>query len=267
MSDRNENSPVVIVSFGGGVNSAALLVGMQERGMKCDAILFADTGGEKPHTYQFVEIMEKWLVKHGFPSITRVRASQRTYKDLEDNCLKQNMLPSLAYGFKSCSHKYKKQPQEVWANNWQPAKDVWAAGDKVTKYLGIDIGEERRAKIPEDDKYRYEYPLLRWEWAREDCLEALERGGLPNPGKSACFFCPGSKKHEIRQLQNQYPELAQRAIEMERNAELTSVKGLGRSFSWESYLKADAAQGRLFPEVLDTGCLCYDGEEDPPDEE
>ena len=253
---------MIIVSFGGGVNSAALLVGMQERGMTCDAILFADTGGEKPHTYKFVDLMDKWLVEHDFPSITRVRASQKTYENLEDNCLKQNMLPSLAYGFKSCSHKYKKQPQEIWANNYQPAKDVWAAGEKVTKYLGIDIGEQRRAQIPEDKKYRYEYPLIQWEWDRESCLAALDRAGLPNPGKSACFFCPGSKKKEILDLQRDYPELAQRAIEMERNADLTSVKGLGRSFSWENFLKADAAQGRLFPEVIETSCLCWDGEPD-----
>ncbi len=253
---------MIIVSFGGGVNSAALLVGMQERGMKCDAILFADTGGEKPHTYDFVDIMDRWLKKHGFPEITRVHASQKTYRNLEHNCLYKKMLPSLAYGFKSCSHKYKKQPQEVWANNWQPARDTWAAGNKVTKYLGIDIGERRRAQIPEDEKYRYEYPLIDWMWEREECLLALQRAGLPNPGKSACFFCPGSKKNEILDLKLRYPELAQRAIEMERNAELDTVAGLGRSFSWEAFLKADEAQGKLFPEVVDTSCLCWDGDQD-----
>jgi len=35
---------VIMVSFGGGVNSAALLVGMHERDERPDAILFADTG-------------------------------------------------------------------------------------------------------------------------------------------------------------------------------------------------------------------------------
>jgi len=251
-----------IVSFGGGVNSAALLVGMQERGMTADAILFADTGGEKPHTYEFVKVMSKWLQAHGMGNITQVRASQKTYRDLEDNCLQQKMLPSLAYGFKSCSHKYKKQPQEVWANSWQPARDAWASGDKVTKYLGIDIGEQRRAQIPEDDKYRYGYPLIDWQWDRADCLAALERAGLPNPGKSACFFCPGSKKAEIRDLRQRYPDLFARAVSMERNADLESIKGLGRSFSWEAYALADEAQGRLFPEVIETACICWDGDSD-----
>lgn len=61
---------------------------------------------------------------------------------------------------------------------------------------------------------------------------AIERAGLPNPGKSACFFCPASKKHEIRELAKLYPELADRAIAMEDNAALDTVKGLGRSFAW-----------------------------------
>lgn len=251
-----------VVSFGGGVNSAAMLVGMHERGESCDAVLFADTGGEKPPTYAFVDHMDTWLAAHNFPTLTRVRASQRTYRDLEDNCLKQRMLPSLAYGFKSCSHKYKKQPQEVWANNWQVARDTWARGDKVTKLLGIDIGEQRRAQIPEDAKYRYRYPLIEWGWDRDACLAALSRAGLPNPGKSACFFCPASKKAEVLALQREHPELAARAIAMEQNAELRTVQGLGRSFSWEALLKADAAQGRLFPEVIDQTCMCFDGEPD-----
>jgi len=255
---------VCMTSFGGGVNSAAMLIGMHERGERPDAILFADTGSEKPHTYEFVTIMSRWLVDHGMPAVTMVHGwtDKSMYSSLEDNCLKQNMLPSLAYGFKSCSHKYKKAPQEKWANNWPVAKELWAAGGKVTKSLGIDIDEERRAQIPEDNKYTYRYPLIEWGWDRKDCLQAIKDAGLPNPGKSACFFCPGSKKSEIRDLQRRYPELADRAIAMEKNANLDTVKGLGRAFSWESFLKADNAQGKLFPEVLEIDCMCYDGESD-----
>ena len=44
--------------------------------------------------------------------------------------------------------------------------------------------------------------------------------------------------------------------------ELDTVKGLGRHFSWEAFLKADDAQGKLFPEVLEIDCMCFDGEPD-----
>ena len=44
-----------IVSFGGGTNSAAMLVGLHQHGIPVDLILFADTGAEQPHTYCFIE--------------------------------------------------------------------------------------------------------------------------------------------------------------------------------------------------------------------
>ena len=52
-----------------------------------------------------------------------------------------------------------------------------------------------------------------------------------------CFFCPASKKSEIAWLQEHHPDLLERALRIERNAQdkLTSVKGLGRSYSWETY--------------------------------
>lgn len=46
-----------IVSFGGGTNSAALLIGLYKHKIPIDLITFADTGAEHPHTYQFIEII------------------------------------------------------------------------------------------------------------------------------------------------------------------------------------------------------------------
>ena len=75
--------------------------------------------------------------------------------------------------------------------------------------------------------------------------------GLPAPPKSACYFCPASKKQEILWLQEHHPELLERALAIERNAEakLTSIKGLGRSFAWKNFLLR--AELPLF-----RGCAC-----------
>lgn len=96
------------------------------------------------------------------------------------------------------------------------------------------------------------------------------------PGKSSCFFCPSMKKKEIQALWENNPDLFQRAVDMEHNAadSLTTVKGLGRKWSWESYHdefieareleKAQLTFDDLFPEAPG-GCLCgapcgcYDG--------
>jgi 3'-phosphoadenosine 5'-phosphosulfate sulfotransferase (PAPS reductase)/FAD synthetase len=44
-----------IVSFGGGTNSTAMLIGMMKKNLIPDHILFADTGGEKEGTYHYIK--------------------------------------------------------------------------------------------------------------------------------------------------------------------------------------------------------------------
>lgn len=51
-----------VVSFGGGTNSTAMIIGMYLHKIPIDLILFADTGGEQPHTYEFMETFNEWLV-------------------------------------------------------------------------------------------------------------------------------------------------------------------------------------------------------------
>jgi hypothetical protein len=74
-----------------------------------------------------------------------------------------------------------------------------------------------------------------WGFDREKCKKIIAQAGLPIPVKSACFFCPASKKQEIAWLEERHPDLLERALRIERNAQakLTSIKGLGRSFAWE----------------------------------
>ena len=105
---------IYLVSFGGGTNSAALLVGLHQHGIPVDLITFADTGAEHPHTYQFLETMNEWLRAHGMPPITVVEKMDRNGNrlTLETECLRSGTLPSIAYGFKRCSQKHKVGPQE-----------------------------------------------------------------------------------------------------------------------------------------------------------
>ena len=253
---------MIVASYGGGTNSTAMLIGMAERGEKVDMILFADTGGEKPNTYMHIGEFNLWLLDHGMPDIRYVQRVNRdgVVRFLEKDCIDGKMLPSIAYGYKACSIKYKRDPQDKYCNNYPPCRDVWASGGKVTKLIGYDVDEPHRARIPEDEKYLYRYPLIEWGWGRDECVEAIAKAALPQPGKSACFFCPSSKKHEIIELQRRYPDLAARAVAMEKNAELTTVKGLGRDWAWGDLLKFDEAQIKLFPESpIEIDCGCYDG--------
>lgn len=246
-----------IVSYGGGTNSTAMLIGLHERGERPDAILMADTGGEMPHTYAYIEVMNQWLESVGFPLLTVVRDANKT---LEEDCIGRNALPSITYGgFKTCSQRFKIQPQTKWLNNWGPAKEVWAKSEVITKLIGFDFDEPQRANPFSDKKTVNEYPLIEWEWGREECIQAIARAGLPQPGKSSCFFCPNMRPSEIMRTAEQYPELGGRIIAMESNANLDKLKGLGRTWAWSDLLKQGDMLG--FPDIdHDAPCGCYDGD-------
>lgn len=230
-------------SFGGGTNSAALLIGLYKHKIPIDLITFADTGAEHPHTYQFIEIINQWLAEHGMPQITVVQYVDRygNRLSLETECLRSHTLPSIAYGHKRCSQKHKIAPQEKFCNHYAPCREVWQRGEKVNRYIGYDAGEVKRyehsRKYNEaDKKYHNRYPLIEeWGWNRDDCIREIKAAGLPQPGKSSCFFCPSMKKQEILYLKEHYPDLFNRAATLEENAMpyLKTVKGLGRSYSWK----------------------------------
>jgi hypothetical protein len=250
-----------IVAFGGGVDSTAMILGLIENKRPIDLILFADTGAERPETYAHVENFSNWLVEHGHPAITIVKRVRRdgSLESLEQECHRRHNLPSIAYGFKSCSQKHKIAPQDKYLNHWGPAKEVWKIGQKCVKYIGYDANESHRAANAakrNDPKYTHEYPLIEWDWDRQDCLAVIERYGFKNIGKSACFFCPSSKKTEVIELYNKHPDLFNRAVAIEDQAELTTIKGLGRNYAWKNLIELHL-QNQPLPNVgFEAPCEC-----------
>lgn len=253
---------VSTLSFGGGVNSTALLLWLMEQSTPPTVVMFADTGGEKPGTYQHVAEVSARCAKAGLPFVTVSNGNEHNGATLEANCLRRKELPSLAYGFKGCSAKWKRQPMDRWLRQWQPAVEAWARGEKVTRYIGIDAGEPNRAKLPPDARFVYRYPLAENGIDRDECVEIIRRHGLSVPPKSSCFFCPAMRKDEIVELGKQHPDLLSRALAIEANSAAHTVKGLGRNWSWAGFLEADARQGKLFPETMQQPCGCHDGDDD-----
>ncbi len=251
---------MLLVTFGAGTNSTGLLVGLSERGIRPDIILFADTGGEKPHTYAHIEEMQEWLKSVGFPEITIVKKVDKNGEvlTLYDNLIDKKHLPSVAYGFKQCSQKYKIAPQDKYINSLPAAKALWKSGGRVTKYIGYDFDEEHRIKNYDCDKYKVEFPLFHWEWGRDECIEAIKRAGLKQPRKSSCFFCPNNRHSEIRELDRDYPDLMKQAIALEDNAETNTIVGLGRTFAWKNLIATSDMFDNDFSQ--DAPCGCYDGD-------
>lgn len=256
-------SSLLAVAFGGGTNSTAMLCGFRERGVIPDLILFADTGSEMPETYEHVMEMDTqcriWWGK-GIETVAKLY--QGEFEGLEKECLRGGKLPALAYGSRACSMKYKHEPQNRRLKAEMKERGVSVA----TRAIGFDAMESHRNR-PSTDKWAVNwYPLMEWGWTRADCIEAIKRHGLTQPGKSSCFFCPAMKRGEILRLKRAKPDLYARALAIESNATTKSIgRGLGgEKMRWEHVESEDESQSKLW-DWLDTHdesptpCGCYDG--------
>lgn len=227
----------VVVSFGAGVDSTAMLVALRAAGIRPALITFANTNAEKPESLAHLARMNQVLAAWGWPLIQicrKVPMAATGYSDLEGNCLANETLPSLAFGMKSCSIKWKQVPQDQFIkgamrgpNKCDP-HPVWRefqrTGQRIVKLIGYDCGKadlRRSKKLPAaDEDFDYAYPLQVIGWARPDCVDAITRMLGPDmvPIKSACFFCPASKHWELFWLAAHHPELLERAMLLERRA-------------------------------------------------
>lgn len=258
----------LVVAYGGGTNSVAMLCGFLDRGIKPDLIAFADTGGELPHTYDHIEMMSKKTQEWWGIEITKVFAKYKgEYETLEDSCIRKKILPSLAYGFKACSIKHKIVPQDKLVKQWM--KDN--GHSEIIRCIGYDAAEGHRkinlteAKIGRNGREFFWFPLIEWMWTRQECIETIKSHGLPLAGKSSCFFCPAMKNGEIIQLKKEHPEYFDRAIAMEKNMTIKGrVKGLNFGIPWSEIVNADDDQLKLFKWLDEQDphkipCGCYDG--------
>lgn len=234
----------IVVSYGGGVNSVAVCVWLAQRtnlARFVRAIIMADPGSERRRTTQFRdEVMQPWLAAHGLPQIIVVnridegRHRPRAWRleTLEQECLRIGALPSAAFGRKKCSAKYKAEPQRWWLERQPWAQALWARGGKITKVLGYDAEEGRRAEKSaadgwktqvELDRFQMWFPLFEAGLDREACERLIADAGLPSPGKSACTYCPNNTLEEWEDLRREEPEAFARAVAMSRTASSVST--------------------------------------------
>lgn len=250
----------IIVNYGAGVDSTALLVRMVQQGLRPDLILFADVGDEKPETYAYVEFFNEWLLSQGFPGITRVAYSpvSAPYTTLEGNCLANETLPAISFRKKSCTLKFKAAVMDAFIlgisrgpnkkEGWRPALESLARGVKPVKLIGYDNGPIdscRAVDVDEDRNFRFRYPLRQLKMSREDCIVTIRNAGLPVPVKSACFYCASTKPWELYWMAAEHPDLISRALNIEDTARngkhgLGNVKGLGgQKESWRDWCEKE----------------------------
>ena len=246
-----KDSPV-IVAYGAGVDSTALVIERHARGERIDMALRA-VMPEKQETLAHIEIFERWMDERAIPHET-VSYEPRSfkhwppYRDLLENCLTNGTLPSIAFGRHSCSLKWKVAPQDAWTKAWPPAQQAWARGQKVVRLIGFDAGRRDSQRYAHaegyaSELYDYQYPLREWGWDRDAWTARIRRAGLPVPVASSCFFCTGMTPDEVRVLPVEHLRLIV-LLEARAAPRLRSCEGLWRS-STKGFRGREARPGAM----------------------
>jgi len=201
-----------IISYGGGVQSTALVVLAMQRGWQIDEIVHVDLlDAESPATREYVAYFAGWLQTAYGRGITILQ------RDLYGDMLARPAFTPAPWRAKDgsfmlkrqCTRQYKVEPIRRYLY------DKYAR-EKIHLMLGISVDEFHRMRDSGFKRIENVYPLVDKRLTRNDCRAILERAGLATPPKSSCWFCPYRSARSQAELLKQYPALREMGEELER---------------------------------------------------
>lgn len=212
-----------ILSYGGGVQSTALLVLAAQREIRIDAALFANVGddSEDPDTLRYVRsIAVPYGAEFGIDVIELGRIGRdgqpRTlYAELMRPHSRSLSIPvrmaNGAPGRRRCTADYKMKVVKRWAK-----ANGASAATPAEVLVGISWDEVQRLSTKHAEPWeRPLYPLVDRKLTRDDCKAIIARAGLPIPGKSSCYFCPFRRPSDFARMRQTRPALFDKAAALE----------------------------------------------------
>jgi hypothetical protein len=197
-----------------------------------DGIIFADTGGELPHTYENIQKIKKLSEDNGieFVIVKRSDFIEDKYKSLEDcfferyhkkNGEKSDWAYSQTPIFLNrnggtvvlrhqCASNFKIFPQVKYLRK-KYGKDTI-----IVNYIGISTDEIQRVKPAREKNFENEFPLIKHRLSRNHCLHYLDNLGW-NVRKSRCYFCGFQSPSNWKEVKQQYPEYFNKAIKIDEH--------------------------------------------------
>lgn len=242
-----------ILSFGGGVQTTAMAIMIAEGELSIDEAVFADTGGEKPETYWYIDTYIKPLFNEiKIPFTILIRKKTKYYEPtLYDFLWKHKDLPSIHQ--RRCTDHYKLRVIRS------------LTGKDVCMVIGFSLDEAYRSRRKRPMWAINEFPLIEKQITVTDCKRTISNYGWPVPLKSSCFFCPFQHPIEWNWLKNNHQDLFQKALNLEANyhkrkPHMRDQYGLLRGTPlWRM---KEGIQPEIFaslPHRVDIGDSCWEG--------
>lgn len=216
-----------VFSFGGGWQSVAVLAlqAMGKLPKPYDAFVFASVGYEsEPDTHDYFEqVATPFAEKFGI----RLEQTIRRRRDGTEYPLLENVMGDTrsvpipvrmsngAPGNRTCTVDWKIKV----INRWVKATGI----KRVTMGLGFSMDEAERCRPEQTQWYiedgfekRVDYPLIDLQIFRDQLQAIFTEAGLPEPPKSACFYCPFTSRSRWIEMKRTNPERFAQALEIER---------------------------------------------------
>jgi hypothetical protein len=213
------------ISYGGGVQSTALLVLAATGRIDFRLFLFANVGddSEDPATLDYIgRYAQPYATLHGIQlhQLRRQRrdgTSETLYGRLTKPGSRSLPIPvrmsNGAPGTRSCTADFKIKVIGRWLKAHGATDD-----DPATVGIGISLDEIERVNNRRALPYEQPvYPLLDHDppLRRHDCARIIRAAGLPVPPKSACWFCPFRRPASWAETRRDRPALFDRSCALE----------------------------------------------------
>ena len=241
-----------LLSLGLGTQSSALAL-MSAAGdlPKLDGIIFADTQGELPESYAYLDYLRSVVEPAGIP-LHVVSAGNLEQDLLIDHAISRNPTPPAhvvngdgsngRIGQYRCSYDYKRRIIERRVKELCGGRGAWKKAT-VEQWIGFSLDEMSRMRQTAEcrcghksvvmkmgkpervhspacarcDCKRFDpwqtnrWPLVELRMARHDTIRWFAANGHPTPPRSACWFCPNQRNVRWSQLRHRGDDLFERA--------------------------------------------------------
>lgn len=214
-----------VISYGGGVQSTAMLVLAAQSRIDFKTFLFCNVGddSEHPATLAYVhEVAMPYAQANGIElvelhRVKRTGESETLYQRLTRDGIRSIDIPvrmaNGAPGNRNCTADFKIKVVDRWL------REHGAKEEGAEVAIGISLDEFQRMKPNMDKSTPWKenrFPLIDLRMSRQDCMSVIVKAGLSVPPKSSCWYCPFHSISKWQEMRTNEPDLFQRSVDLEK---------------------------------------------------
>lgn len=239
-----------IISYGGGVQSTALLVLAAQGAIDASHAVFANVGdkSENPDSLAYLrDIAIPFGREHGV-EVVELRNKVDLYDHVLSDTNRSIAIPLRmeggGFGNRKCTERWKIARISAWAKQHGATPE-----SPLTVHIGISTDEWQRANNGRPSRHETKsFPLLDLRISRDQCHGIIARAGLPIPPKSSCWFCPFTNPRHWAERRRDNPAMFEAAVAFEDgiNAKRAAIGKDAGTLAGVPMRDIDEAQATLF---------------------